>query len=131
LANDATKYTTAVGNFAKTLGKAHDRAMNLFAAQTDSISKALNDAAPLVTRVGRNWKFARRVWPIARKVPIFGPIVLNRALSVVLRDTERLRSCLESDGLVDKKSLEEANNISLAIRQAAGSISALSLATKV
>jgi hypothetical protein len=37
---------------------------------------------------------------------------------------------LESDGLVDKKSLEEANDISLAIRQAAGSISALSLAKR-
>jgi hypothetical protein len=101
------------------------RAMNIYAVQNTTISNTLKDASLLVKRVGRKWKFTRRVWPVARKVPIFGPIVLNRALSVVRRDTERLRSCLESDGLIDKKSLEEARNISLAIRQAAERISSV------
>jgi hypothetical protein len=122
VANDVLKSAAALGIFAETIGKAHDRAMNLCAAQTDMISKALNDAEPLINRVGRSWKFARRVRPIAHKVPIFGPIVVTLALSVALRDFKRLCSYLESYGLIDKKALEEAleevRNISLAIQQA-------------
>jgi hypothetical protein len=126
-ANAATPCAEAFGNFAKTIWEAHNRAMNECAAQADMVLKVMNDAAPLFEKFDRHWKFARRLWPIAQKVPVFGPIAFNCALSVVRRDSETLLSCVEREGLIDEKTLEEARKITLAIQQANQTFSRMSV----
>jgi hypothetical protein len=109
------KSVAALTTFAETVGEARIRSMNILEAQLDMLSNKVNALAPLVERVSRSWRFARR----ARKVPIFGHIVFPVAMLIALRNVEKFRSSVhEFDGL-DQRSLTEVHNIRLTIRQAA------------
>jgi hypothetical protein len=113
----------AVGNsvrqLAATLSTAHDQATRIFAEQISARAKRLAEITPLIDRTERDWKFARRVWSVARFVPVLGPVVLEHLLSYIDRDLTKLNASFIAAVPVDPEPWAKAVNITDAIRRSA------------